>query len=240
MIHPTPEQDNIVESSNWPPIRTAFKNYEVSFVMLHPFLKIKPGYNINFETGNWPTKEHILECTEKLTWKEVIKRSGLNNISELDRLLAYLHCARRTADKEGWIKLKTLLDKNNIIAAEVDYLPAILINNLMQAISSLGYTHVVEYTEFGEPRCEHKIEEVVAASENSFYAHARIATPDNKILIATYFDQRFTYLSSSRELVNDLVNKANLEGFFCNETTRPDWSYTEPSGNMIDWQSPER
>ena len=131
MIHPTPEQDNIVESSNWPPIRTAFKNYEVSFVMLHPFLKIKPGYNISFETGNWPTKEHILECTEKLTWKEVIKRSGLNNISELDRLLAYLHCARRTADKEGWIKLKTLLDKNNIIAAEVDYLPCILINSLM-------------------------------------------------------------------------------------------------------------
>jgi hypothetical protein len=240
MVHPTPQQDDIVEKSDWTTIRRAFKDYEVTFVILHPFLKIKSNCNIKFETGNCPTKEQIITCAETLTWSEIINESKLKDLGELDRLLAYLHCARRTADRTGWIKLNTVLDQKNFVAAEVDYLPAILVNSLMDAIKSLGYSHVLEYTEVGELRCKHIIQDVLTSKERDFYVHARIATPDNKILISTDFDQRFSYLSSSKNIVDDLIRKADLEGFFCKETTRPDWSYLQQSENIIDWQSPER
>jgi Protein of unknown function (DUF2711) len=240
MIHLTPEQNVIIEKSNWPTIRSAFKDYEMTFVMLHPFLKIKPTCEIKFETGNWPTKEQILFCTEKLAWSEIINKSELNDISEIDRLLAYLHCARRTADRTAWIKLNTVLDNYNYIAAEVDYLPDILINNLVAAIGSLGYTHLLEYTEFGELKQDHAIDAILTSKERDFCGHAMIATPDNRILIATDFDQRFSYLSSTKEIIDDLIAKADLEGFFCNQTTRSDWSYNEQTENTIDWHSPER
>jgi hypothetical protein len=100
MIHPTPIQAVIVERSNWPTIRSNYENYEVTFVILHPFLRIKPGCNIKFEAGDWPTKGQIISYTDQLTWKDIIEKAGLKDIKELDRLLAYLHCARRTADRE--------------------------------------------------------------------------------------------------------------------------------------------
>ena len=240
MIHPTPEQDGIVEKSNWPTIRSAFRDYETTFVILHPFIKIKPHCEITFATGNWPTKDQIVTCTERLTWAEVIKQSELNNINELDRLLAYLHCARRTADRTAWIKLSTLLSRNNYVAAEVDYLPAILINSLMDAIKSLGYSHVLEFTAYGELRFKHSMEQICVSKERDFCSLARITTPDKKVLIATDFDQRFSYLSSSRRIANYIIEKTGVEGFFCSETTRPDWSYIEQFENSIDWQSPER
>ena len=48
MVYSTPEQDKIVERPDWPaPIRSAFKEFDVTFVILHPFLKIKPDSILN-------------------------------------------------------------------------------------------------------------------------------------------------------------------------------------------------
>lgn len=240
MIYETPRQSEIVEKSNWPTIRSAYKDYEVTFVILHPFLKIKTDSNIIFETGNWPSKDEIIRCTEKVSWSEIICNAGLPDLKELDRLLAYMHCARKIADKSCWVKLNTFLDKNKIIASQVDSFPEILINCAMEAIKSFGYSRVFEFTEFQEFRTEHQIEHILSSKVNNFYAHARIETPDKKILISTDFDQRFSYLSSTEETTRRLIEKCGLEGFFCNEETRGDWSYIEQRENIIDWQSPER
>jgi hypothetical protein len=43
MIHPTPVQTQEVELDHWPPIRKDYLNYESTFVILHPFLKLKEG-----------------------------------------------------------------------------------------------------------------------------------------------------------------------------------------------------
>src|SRR5918993_436556 len=129
MVFPTPVQSDLVTKSNWPTIRQEFDEFETTFVLLHPFLKIKHGSEIKFDTETWPSKIEILEGTEALAWHYIIEQSGLKDISELDRLLAYLHCDRRIADRKGWIQLRTFLDQRNIIPAEVDYVPSIIINH---------------------------------------------------------------------------------------------------------------
>lgn len=240
MVHPTPKQEEVIEKSSIPTIRSAFKKYETTFVILHPFLKVKPHYNITFEMDSWPNKKEIIACTQNTTWAEVIQASGLQDISELDRLLAYLHCARTKADREGWIKLKTLLDKNNIIPAEVDYLPTSLTNPIMAALKSLGDTTVEEFEFTGEFRQAHEIDSVLLSAEQSFASIARVFTPDKKIVLATDFDKQFTYLSATKEMVQTIIDAANLEGFYCNDTTRAEWSVNLQTDNLIDWSSPER
>ena len=68
MIYPTPVQSDLVTKSNWPTIRQEFHEYETTFVLLHPFLKIKKDCEIKFEPGNWPSKKEILDCTVALSW----------------------------------------------------------------------------------------------------------------------------------------------------------------------------
>jgi len=240
MVHQTPKQDDIIEHSRIPTIRSAFKEYETTFVILHPFLKIKPHYSIKFETGNWPTKKEIITCTQNITWTEIIQGAGLQDISELDRQLAYLHCARRTADRQGWIKLMTLLDKNNIIPAEVDYIPESLTNPLMLAFKALGYSTVNEFELTGDLRKEHTIDNVLLSEKLDFIYVATVQTPDKKIVLTTGFDERFTYLSASKETVATIIEEASLEGFYCNETTRSIWSDKLQTEDIIDWSSPER
>jgi hypothetical protein len=240
MIHPTPMQDEIVEKSSWPTIRSAYKGYEATYVILHPFLKIKPGCDIKFETGNWPTKEQIIRCTDKLTWAEIINEAELIDIKELDRLLAYLHCARETADKTAWQKLMQVVGRKDYVVPQVDFLPEIITNSLFESIKALGYGQVSVFSEFGDFERNYDINEIIMSKERVLNVHARVATPDNRVLIATDFDQRFSYLSSTKELLNDLIQRADLEGFYCDEATRPDWSYIEQKENIIDWKSPER
>jgi hypothetical protein len=137
MIHPTPKQYDLVEQSRSTAIKSAFSDYEITFVILHPFLKIKPWYNIAF--GSWPTKKQIISYTQNVTWAEIIQQADLQDIRELDRLLAFWYRDRRTADRKGWIQLKTMLDTNNTILPEVGYLPSSLTNPIMSALQLLGY-----------------------------------------------------------------------------------------------------
>ena len=240
MIHSTPRQDDIIAHATYPTIRSAYQSFETTFVFFHPFLKINPGFKIAFETNNWPTKKEIISCTENITWADIIQRAGLQDNSELDRLLAYLHCARRIADREGWIKLMTLVDQNNFICAQVDILPETLINPLMSAIRTLGYSTVQEFDQMGDLRKLHTIDGILLNENWDFVSYARVQTPDNKLVIDTEFDARFSYLSGSKEMVKFIIEQANLEGFYCTETTRSGWSHKEQTENVIDWDSAER
>jgi hypothetical protein len=240
LIHETPKQAEVVETSKWPTIRSRYSGHEATFVILHPFLRIKPNATINFEYDHWPSKEEIIKFTEKQSWNQIIAKANLENISELDRLLAYYHCERRTADKNGWIKLITALDGNEYVAAGVDALPEILINNLFSAISGLGYAAIEEYTEVGNFWKVHSIDEILKNAELDFHTRARLVTSDGKVMIATDFDQRFSYLSSTKQFVDQIIRSAGLEGFYCDAYTKSNWSYIEQQENTINWQSPER
>lgn len=240
MVHTTPRQEEMVENSTWPAIRDSYKGYEATFVILHPFLKIKPACDIKFEIENWPTQSQIITCTDQLSWSAIIDEAGLADISELDRLLAYLHCGRRTADKTAWQKLMQVVDQKEYVVPQVDLFPEIITPGLVQSLKALGYTRVTVLPEFGNIERDYEIDEIILSPERLLKAHALVTTPDRSVLIATDFDQSFSYLSSTHKILSHLIQGAGLEGFYCDESTRPEWSYKEQHENIIDWQSPER
>ena len=83
MVFPTPVQSDLVTKSNWPTIRQEFDEFETTSVLLHPFLKIKHGSEIKFDTETWPSKIEILEGTEPLTWHYINQQSDLKKSMSL-------------------------------------------------------------------------------------------------------------------------------------------------------------
>jgi hypothetical protein len=240
MILETPIQAESVENDDFVSIRDDFPEYEATFIILHPFLKIKVGSDITFESGKWPSKVEIIQHTTRLTWSDIVIQAQLKDIRELDRLLAFLHCAWKNADREGWIKLKTVLDLNNYIEAQVDRYPEILTNLTLELLKSYGYSNILLYSDITSTRTSYKIQDLIDSPRGLPEDNPRILTPDDRILFQTNFDMRFTYLSADRKTIDDIVRKLDLEGFYCNDSTKIYWSYEEQKTNLIDFHSEER
>lgn len=240
MLLQTPIQADIVKLDNNSTIREFYSEYECTFVILHPFLKINDGQNIKFETGNWPSKKLITEQTNPITWTEIINKAQLKDINELDRLLAFSHCARSTADKTAWIKFMTVIDTNNFIKPQVDNYPEILTDKTLKLLQTFGYSNILHYSDISEDKTLYNIQDLIESENALPENNTRLLTTDNKILFETDFDSRFTYLSSDKKTVDEIITQLDLEGFYCDNKTKHDWSYIEQTDNLIDWSSEER
>ena len=240
MILQTPIQNDIVELDNNPTIREFHSEYESTFVILHPFLKIKDGHTIKFETGNWPSKKQITEQTNPITWTEIINKAKLKDINELDRMLAFSHCARSTADKTAWVKFMTVIDSNNFINAQVDNYPEILTDKTLKQLQVLGYSNILHYSDISDDKTLYNIQELIDSENALPENYTRLLTLDNNILFETDFDSRFTYFSSDKKTIDEIITKLDLEGFYCDSKIKHDWSYAEQTENIIDWSSEER
>ena len=173
-----------------------------------------------------------------LSWTEFLKISGVQNYVELDAALAFAHRARRIGKKSEYLKYRTIIEKvrTEIIPPQVDEFPEILENELMIFLSTKGYNEVFIYTDIDEKQELTNISEILN-EEEGLPSHIRIETPDSKILIVQDFDQRFSYILGSYETVNEIVNKLELEGFYCGEMTPEWWSYRKiPKLDLINWE----
>jgi hypothetical protein len=240
MILKTPIQDQEIEGSNLVPIRKVYEAFEETFVILHPFLIVKDGYNIRFDTWKRPTKNDIYEGTLPITWTEIVSQAKLKDIKELDGVVAYLHCGRQKTDRDAWLKFMRYIDNAKLIIPQVDDYPQILINPTLQMFIYMGYNNILMYSDISDVKTSYSIAELIESGDDLPGSCLRILTPDNKLLLATDSDARFSYLSSDKENLKFIIDKLNLEGFYCNDTTRSPWSYQPLTSNAIDWSSPER
>lgn len=245
MIYKTPEiSDDIkkyLQAGNYQStsVLNFYSDFQDCFVCLHPFLKIKEGYaeRIKFETGHWPDKVEIESYCEQISWNEIIRLTGMRDIKSLDRALAFYHRAYRFAERKEYEKLKRLIEKErlDIIPPQVDKLPEIIENKLLQKLQLLGYNNVFVYSDIQAKKQLTSIEEILS-DRNGLPFHVRMETPDSQILVVQDFDQRFTYLLSNKTLLLDIVESLDLEGFFCEQDTPRSWSYYNiPDSEKMDW-----
>ncbi|RZK24951.1 MAG: DUF2711 family protein [Flavobacterium sp.] len=239
MILATPIQIQEIEAGKSTPIREVYADYEETFVILHPFLKVKEGYDVRFDTWKRPTKNDIFNGTLPVNWSEIVAQANLKDIKELDRLLAYLHGGRFEAEKDAWLRLMRYVDSNKLYVAQTDDYPSVLINPTLEVLKVLGYNDVLCYSDISNDKTSYNISGLLTSGNNFPGSNARILTPDNKIILVTDFDLRFSYLSSDQETLDFFLSKINLEGFYCNATTRPGWSHELSNEDMINWKSSE-
>lgn len=57
--------------------------YESVFIIFHPFIKPKQGFEFDYE-NEYPDKKSILENFDKITWLEMSKECGFEDLSRID------------------------------------------------------------------------------------------------------------------------------------------------------------
>ena len=221
------------------PILINFPGFNECFVALHPFLKIKTETNehLNFKSNKRPDKFEIVANYNPLTWQDVITLTGIKDISSLDRALAFFHRAYAYVERTEYYKLMRLLLKErlDILPAEVDEIPKIIENKLLYFIMSLGYNELLVYSDIYSNKEMVNIDRIIS-NQIVLPSQPRVETPDSKVLIATDFDQRFTYILGEKDILENFIESVNLEGFFCNKETPESWSYKIIQGEeKLDW-----
>lgn len=246
MIFETPIQSEglfeLVKGSDHPcdwPIRKHYPGFESTFLMFHPFLRIKNGHDklIKFETGKWPKKHEITEHCELITWSEIIKQFGFKGIGPLDRALAFYHCATNFNDKEAYDTLIEALKDDSLFPPQVDNFPEILEDKLLEYLKQNEIYELFCYSDIDDVEQIFPIDDLLKAKGLTY--HVRLEDKEKQVFIVNDFDQRFSYIFGKTDFVKKLVSDLDLEGFYCDDMTIEAWSLIPEIHKKMKWKTEE-
>jgi|GEM_PF-1926615 hypothetical protein len=246
MIFETPIQSEglckLIKGSDNPrdwPIRKHYPGFESTFLMFHPFLRIKEGHEelIKFETDNWPEKKDILEHCDLIKWHEIINKYKIKDIGSLDRALAFYHCTTPYNDNDSYEKLLSALKDEMLIPPQVDNFPEILENKLLEYLSKGGIDNLFCYSDIDDVEQNFSVDELIKADGLTY--HVRLENKEKHILIVQDFDQRFSYIFGKQDFVEKLVINLDLEGFYCDDKIIEAWSLIPEIHKKMRWRTEE-
>lgn len=246
MIFETPIQSEglykLIKGSDNPrdwPIRKHYPGFELTFLMFHPFLRIKEGHKnlIKFGTGNWPDKKDILEHCDLFKWSDIINQYGFKDIGSLDRAIAFYHCAIQHNDKDSYEILINALKEESLIPPQVDNFPEILENKVLEYLAQNGIENILCYSDTDDIEQSFSVDELIKADGLTF--HVRLENKEKKFLIVQDFDQRFSYIFGNRGFVEKMVTELDLEGFYCDDKTIEAWSLIPENHKKMKWKTKE-
>ncbi|MES2798923.1 MAG: DUF2711 family protein [Bacteroidota bacterium] len=210
-------------------------NFPCCFVAFNSFLQAKEDYII--PEDRFPSDSEIVDHFTTLSWDEVLKITGLEDIKSLDRSLAFFHTERRIADRDEYNKLKTFLEENEdkIIPAFVDDICPITLVKIFLYFSQIGQDEVFVSSFLDDERKKYKITEIIKEI-NLVPSEPRIESLDLNLKIVQDFDQRFFCIHGNLQQVTEMVNSLLLEGFYADKNTPFCWSWDEKKIiNEINW-----
>lgn len=210
-------------------------NFPCCFVAFNSFLQAKEDYII--PEDRFPSDSEIVDHFTTLSWNEVLKITGLEDIKSLDRSLAFFHTERRIVDRDEYKKLKDFLDKNEdtVIPAYVDDICPIILIKILEYISNNGYSEIMISSFIESENKNYKIVDIIKEI-NIVPSEVRIQLPDINLKIVQDFDQRFFCIHGNNQDVTEMVKTLELEGFYADKNTPFCWSWDETKIiNEINW-----
>jgi hypothetical protein len=210
-------------------------HFPCCFVAFNSFLKAKEGYII--PDDRFPTDFEIVNHFTTLSWNEVIKITGIEDINSLDRSLAFFHTERRKADRDEYEKLKNFLDKNEdtVIPAFVDDICPITLKRIFEHLSDCGFSEILVSSLIETDKIKYKISDLLN-NVSVLPSEARIELIDINLKIVQDFDQRFFCIHGNEKEVTEMVKVLDLEGFYADKNTPFCWSWDESKIiNEITW-----
>ena len=212
------------------PILEFYKGlFDSVYVSLNPFLKIKntSNYTVDNFWENEDEREEklkVLSNTEAMKWSEILTLSKLKDIKEIDiALRTGIGGLKEQFENKNYLEiLESILDPNRILSPNEGSIQEIQQDRILNAINKLGYKTICIGEEFGELIEVKKISDILESAESIY--ERNLYTEDKKVLITVHWDSFQTYICSSKEIVQKIVQEAKLEGFYCDETTKIYWS----------------
>jgi len=213
------------------PILEFYKGYyDCVYIILHPFIKITDPDKINFRGKKQPTKEDYVKYTEKVSWAEFLKLSGLDDINRLDIALRNsiggLNKIHRNDDDLNILNHTT--EVNNLIEPGEGSFSRLLIDDMLKALLDLGHKWIYVGDEHGFERKIEYIQDIIDNKIQAGNGHESWYTTVNEVLYTTHWDSHLTFLCSDKQTIETILQKYRFEGFFCRPEAEVYWSIRSP------------
>lgn len=198
--------------------------FDAVYALLHPFIRAVSLDKELFYPETYPSKSEILTKCRRASWSDIIDLTSLANISEIDIGLrtGIAGLNKEFCNDQFAEQIDRIEEIKNIIRPNEGELPELLQIELFEALQSLGH----EWLWIGDEFCtERKLEWIDdLKGDYLFPSHCCVFTPDKSILVTTHWDSHFSFLCSTRETIDKILNFEPFEGFFCDQSTEVYWS----------------
>lgn len=203
--------------------------FESVYVIFHPFIRPVSISKELFCPATYPDKTTLMANCKPVSWAEVMKLTDLKSASEIDLGLKTTIMAVREefGNKAFEAEIERLYENQGVVMPNEGLLPELLQDFLWQAIQHVGHDWLWVGDEFCTERKLEWIDDLKPREE--FPVHGCFFTPDKSILLTTHWDSHFSFLCSSREMIDQVLNFHPFEGFYCDEKTEVYWSVTNNS-----------
>lgn len=201
--------------------------FDSVFVLLHPFFYPRKSNIDRVFPEHCPSKLEIIETCESVSWKRIIELTELSSFAQIDvGLRTSIHGLKKEIANEDYAsRLIELTEKENIIRPSEGQLPPLLENRIFEAIKVLGHEWLWVGDEFGTERKLHWIDDLI--KNDLIPVHGCVFTHDHSLLVTTHWDSHCSFLCSSKETIEKILQLEDFEGFYCTESTEVYWGVYE-------------
>lgn len=222
-VLPEPDRFAVCAVEDVPILKYYQGHFDEVFVFFHPFIKPISIDTSEFNPSTYPGKFRLVENCEAVSWSEFLDLSLIRNFEELDIGLRtrVLGLKQHLCNEETSKLINETCEKHNLIEPIEGMLPQLIIDGICKAVQSIGFDWLWIGDEFCTKRKLEYIDDIIQSDNLSRH---NLFTPDKSILITTHWDSHFSFLCSTKEIIDEIVINANLEGFYCREETEIYWS----------------
>ena len=188
------------------------------FIILNPFIQLKGDYDRNNENHNrwfdaqamdYPTANYTMEFCDELKWEEIIKKSELNNVAEINHALINYGLKKQFQDQKLADKLYEFCNQENIFyPPDAEFTP-FNISRVILLLNELNIDKVKLTSEFGDNSVVVKPEELdeLLLGNNS----PSIIANDKTLILVNHWDSYVTILATNRKVSQENLTSLGFE-----------------------------
>ena len=209
-------------------IKTYYEGvFESVFIMFHPFLIPidEPAVINRYIDMN---KNEVEQQFRAITWEEMRQKLGFQDVSRIDRALRTMIGALKphAEDREGAKQIIEYCERENILPPSEGALSDLLENQVLRVLLEMGEGWIWSGDEFCMERHLIHLRDTLAADTWGIQ-HRTFFGYQHEWLIVPPWDSHFTLFCGSRAWVENVVDRCELEGFYCDDDTTINWSFSE-------------
>lgn len=192
------------------------EHFDGIYAVLHPFIKVEPDRQGLFKSSDYAiTREQLKIIAQPVSWHSVLELTGIPTVQRLNRILLEGIGAIKIAHRDEVRSLQEQLKLNNILEPGEGNFPRLLLDDFLHSFIDWGYEFVYVSDEFGDRATRYPIGEMLAWEYPTVGEHhPTLYSEDFGLLYGVHWDNFYTFLCGVEEIIIEIVNKYQFEGFF--------------------------
>ncbi|STO07004.1 DUF2711 family protein [Exiguobacterium aurantiacum] len=207
------------------PIKPYYEGvFEAVFVVFHPFLASVNDRAVIDRYVDM-NKNEVEQQFRVVTWQEMCRQLDFDHVKRIDHALRTMIGALKphAKDRASANRIIDFCKRDNLLPPGEGVLSNLLENQVLRALLEMGEEWMWSGDEFCTERHLIHIRETLAADTWGMQ-HRTFFGYQHEWLIVPPWDSHFTLFCGSRAWIGQVVERCELEGFYCDDETTINWS----------------